>query len=319
MNGNLLIVGVVAAFVVGAAALVAVSPPPASETGEEPLSTAALGEETSTAARPLDPANDLLFKAKFAAPPTALAGTTKFTDSFTVDRDYNFLEIGTGDEGVWAPAVNVYKIRVYDPEGTLVADTDWSGGLFPWVSLPNDRTWPSASVVAPAHGTYAIEVELSAGLTAIVSASGIAGPGADFSTEDILGKGTFTLSEHRGKVVLIDLMATWCGPCKRAMATLAEVYESYDRSQFEIVSVDVDTDETEEDLRNFMQTYGGVWYAGFDDGPRFGGTVSKGYGTGAIPTIAIIDPAGNWIFRHVGSDITADELRAIIDGALASA
>ena len=76
----------------------------------------------------------------------------------------------------------------------------------------------------------------------------------DFTLVDINGE-QFKLSDHLGKIVLIDFFATWCGPCISEIEHLKSLYNKYPQDQFIIISVDVDPQETNNDLRNFVQQY----------------------------------------------------------------
>ena len=51
------------------------------------------------------------------------------------------------------------------------------------------------------------------------------------------------LSDYRGKVVILDMWATWCGPCVYQMSELRKIYDSYDRNELEIISLNIDLDE----------------------------------------------------------------------------
>jgi thiol-disulfide isomerase/thioredoxin len=63
----------------------------------------------------------------------------------------------------------------------------------------------------------------------------------------------YKLEDKKGKVVLVDLWATWCGPCVAAMPELVALQEKYKDKDFEIIGLDTD-DESPEQIKAFAQT-----------------------------------------------------------------
>ncbi|MEZ5344508.1 MAG: TlpA disulfide reductase family protein [Pyrinomonadaceae bacterium] len=64
--------------------------------------------------------------------------------------------------------------------------------------------------------------------------------------------GTFSLEKSKGKVVLINLWATWCGPCRKEMPELVAMQDKYRDKGFEIIGLDVDP-ESKEDIAEFSE------------------------------------------------------------------
>ena len=120
-----------------------------------------------------------------------------------------------------------------------------------------------------------------------------------FSTLD---GGTKQLVDYRGKIVILDLWATWCSPCQYQMTELKKIYENYSRDDLEIISVNIDSREDAQLIQSFRsffyQTYGIEldWIFGMDDG-----SISEKYmKEGAIPTLCIFDKQGRLSFREAG-------------------
>ncbi len=65
-----------------------------------------------------------------------------------------------------------------------------------------------------------------------------------------LDGGTFKIEDKKGKVVLLNLWATWCGPCRAEMPELIELQDKYRDKDFEIVGLDSD-DESAEEIKDF--------------------------------------------------------------------
>ena len=141
--------------------------------------------------------------------------------------------------------------------------------------------------------------------------TGSGDPAPTFSLTDLDGNAV-SLQSLRGKVVVLDLFATWCGPCQSQMAELNDVRARYSTSEVVILSIDVDTRETASQAREFKAEYGATWAFAMDtDG------VGDKYGATAIPTLAIIDRAGNLAYRNQGLE-DASALIARIDPLLAA-
>ncbi len=118
----------------------------------------------------------------------------------------------------------------------------------------------------------------------------------DFSILD-LDFNIVTLSDYRGEVVVLDFMATWCGPCKAAMPGLVSLYDEIG-DQFVMISISVDPSyDTLPVLREWMNRYGATWIHARDlaDPP-----VTQQFEVSGIPTYIIIDKKGESRFRHVG-------------------
>jgi len=101
----------------------------------------------------------------------------------------------------------------------------------------------------------------------------------DFTLDTNDGK-TITLSELRGKVVLINLWASWCPPCRAEMPALDRVYRKYREAGFVVLAVNTTYQDSEADARAFAQNLGLTFPILFD---RDGAT-SRRYRLQALPT-----------------------------------
>ena len=102
------------------------------------------------------------------------------------------------------------------------------------------------------------------------------------------------LNEQRGRVVLVNFWATWCGPCRQEMPHLNRLYEKYRASGFVLLGVNVD-----DDARNAigLATKLGVKFPVLLDTEK---KVSQLYDLSAMPATVLIDKDGRVRFLHRG-------------------
>lgn len=127
---------------------------------------------------------------------------------------------------------------------------------------------------------------------------------------------TFNLSDYKGKVLLIDFWATWCGPCRAELPNVLEVYKNYHDKGFEILSVSLDYD-TQVDLaayREWIAEKGMTWRHIYD-GKGWNADLVDDYFISSIPAAFIVDKAGNVIAS--GEDCRGPKLTETVEKALA--
>lgn len=123
------------------------------------------------------------------------------------------------------------------------------------------------------------------------------------------------LAGLRGKVVLLNVWATWCAPCREEIPFLQTLYDKHKSDGLEIVGVSVDARGQEESIKGFIQDFGMTYPVWRDPDER----VQSLYLALGVPASYIIDREGVLKWRHLGivreTDTTfANALAAALKG-----
>ncbi|MEX1137751.1 MAG: TlpA disulfide reductase family protein [Bacteroidota bacterium] len=127
----------------------------------------------------------------------------------------------------------------------------------------------------------------------------------EFTLKNARGE-TVTLSSFKGKVVVVNFWATWCGPCRAEIPGFLDVYDQYRSKGLEILGISLDSDGWGS-INQFVKKYEITYPVVLGDQE----TVRNYGGIEAIPTTFIVDKAGNIAVRHVGYMSTSDLLRRV--------
>ena len=117
---------------------------------------------------------------------------------------------------------------------------------------------------------------------------------------------TRRLSDLRGKVVLLDFWASWCGPCRRENPHVVHAYEKYKGQGFEVFSVSLDSDKSK--WMRAIEQDGLVWDNHVSDLQGWRNAASKAYGISSIPHTMLIGKDGMIIQTHLRGRMLEDEL-----------
>lgn len=178
---------------------------------------------------------------------------------------------------------------------------------------------PENAASEPRRGLSLGSIVLIAGilLTAVVFGIALArqnqtqpqaGPAPDFTLTTLDGD-TIRLSDLRGKVVVINFWASWCGPCRVEAPALQTVYERYRDRGVEFLGVA--WTDTERGARAFIAEFNQTYPNGLDLGTK----LAELYRIQGVPETFIVNPDGQ-IVQFIMQPITEQSLSAILDRVL---
>jgi len=115
----------------------------------------------------------------------------------------------------------------------------------------------------------------------------------DFTLPTMDGK-AMTLADYRGKVVFLNIWATWCPPCREEMPSMQNLHEKFKGKDFAMLTISIDEDT--ELVRPFMEELGLTFPVAFDPEQ----TVASQYGITGVPETFLIDKNGVVMHHIVG-------------------
>ena len=107
-------------------------------------------------------------------------------------------------------------------------------------------------------------------------------------TLDLLGGGEVTLSELRGKPVVLNVWATWCPPCRKEMPAIEKVYRSYKELGLVVIGLNLTSQDSEQAVSAFIQELDLTFPIALDRD----GSVGDRYRPPGLPTTYFIDEQG---------------------------
>lgn len=132
---------------------------------------------------------------------------------------------------------------------------------------------------------------------------------------EALSGDSVSLEQLRGKVVLLNVWATWCDPCREEIPALQELHEAHADEGLRVVGVSVDAEGEQESVRSFAKEFGMTYDVWLDPDQR----VSDIFRLRGVPSTFLIGPEGELLWKHLGPVRTDDPaLQSALRQALAA-
>ncbi|MCZ6612479.1 MAG: thioredoxin-like domain-containing protein [Planctomycetota bacterium] len=152
------------------------------------------------------------------------------------------------------------------------------------------------------YRTKLLQTGLVVALYAAVASQASAGAGylgrefPTFTARDAITGREFSLNDLRGKVVLVDFWATWCGPCVAELPNVLRAHRKYKDQGFEIVSISLDSNNNR--FRSFVRNKGMNWHHVMEGG-GWKTRLARKYSINSIPRMYLLDATGICISENV--------------------
>src|SRR6267378_4054903 len=109
-----------------------------------------------------------------------------------------------------------------------------------------------------------------------------------FQAKTVDGKTINFPDDYKGKIVLLDFWATWCGPCRAELPKVVAAYNQYHDKGFEVLSVSLDKPKQGPALLQFVKANGMTWPQIYD-GQYWKASVATQYGVHALPCPVLVN------------------------------
>jgi len=126
-----------------------------------------------------------------------------------------------------------------------------------------------------------------------------------------------SLADYKGQVVMLNIWATWCLPCRVEMPSIEQLHQAYGPRGLHVIAVSVDDPDTEPQIRDFVKQYG-LTFQILHDTTGQDGVISQAYQTTGYPETIIVGRDGLIRKKLIGASNWNSPLnRALVERLLA--
>lgn len=204
------------------------------------------------------------------------------------------------------PALIMFELGYYQSTA--------NGAGFGLEPLSNDQVNKIVNEAAkkyPSHqAVAAIKASLDQQMNKTVAASWVGKEAPDFSMPDVNGK-EVKLSSFRGKYVLVDFWASWCGPCRNENPNLVNAYNQFKNKNFTVLGVSLDRPGQKDKWLQAIKDDKLAW-TNISDLQFWNSPVVALYGFDGIPFNVLVDPQGKIIAEGLRGSSLEGELKAVL-------
>ncbi len=141
------------------------------------------------------------------------------------------------------------------------------------------------------------------------------GKAAEFEDKTTAGAAVKFPQDYKGRLVMLDFWATWCGPCIAELPNLKKVYDEFHAKGFDILGVSLDSEATLPRLKKFTEDKGMTWPQ-IADGKAWDARLGALYGVRSIPACFLVDGTTGALIATT-EELRGERLRPTIERALA--
>ena len=160
----------------------------------------------------------------------------------------------------------------------------------------------AGTIAGVKHLAWILALVFLVGAPSTASAVGVGSRAPEIGLEDQRGN-RVRIGRYRGKVLIVNVWASWCEPCRDELPAFQRLYARYFRQGLRVVGINVDRDE--DAMRRFVDRHG-VLFPNVHDAER---AVAARWGTGTMPTSWVVDPRG--VVRYVNDGYRPGDERRI--------